>query len=129
MLVSRTDTILVFASMSHTAAFELAGVKNSLFTTALLDCIRLHGTEEVSSLIKNHVHPAVKSLCETEHGVDQVPWTTSSIGPTPRRFVQLGSTLPVRFRPSCDLRATLGSVVSPLLKEFKEKVCARALFC
>jgi hypothetical protein len=129
--VHRADCLLAFASMSGNAAFELPGLRNSVFTSVLLESIYENGTEEVGKLFSNFMKPGVEAIMAkaavavgAPHPAPQVPWSTASMGPTPRRIVQLGRCIALE---AAHPNITVGSLVTPLLQRFKDQVRAAFL--
>jgi hypothetical protein len=129
--VRRADCLLAFASMSGNAAFELPGLRNSVFTLALLEQTEEHGIEKVGTLLSDFVQPRVATLWEEAKAAaaavgaplpaPQVPWSTACMGPTPRRIVQLGRCIALE---AAHPDITVGSLVTPLLQRFQGQVRA-----
>lgn len=110
--------MVAFAAESGTEAYSGQGL-NSLFTAALLDNIATHGhVADVRDLLQVHVRASLQAA--TEH---QMPWVTSSLGPTPRCLVCLGASL--RMSESMDV--SVGAIVQPLVALFQEQV--RLMHC
>ena len=115
----RFNCIVAFAAGSGSPAFEpedTAGPRN--FTAALLDCISARGhLDDMRTLLLDHVRASVVAATSGA----QVPWVTTSMDPTPRYLVQLGSNLALHYTLAPGV--TIGEVVGPLVSAIEDQVC------
>ncbi len=118
----RFNCIVAFAAGSGFPAFQPEGTaehKHSYFTAALLDSISNRGhLDDMRTLLQDHVRARV---VDATRGA-QVPWVTTSMDPTPRYLVQLGSNLALLVRPTLVPGVTVGEVVGPLVTAIEKQV-------
>ena len=73
--------------------------------------------DDMRTLLQDHVRA---SVVDATSGA-QVPWVTTSMDPTPRYLVQLGSNLALHSTLAPGV--TLGEVVGPLVAAIEDQVC------